>query len=92
MFKRQQFKDNESDETESSVSKCQRLHVHDNEKGQGLDKYKGECKDEKYVLFPFITPPCPPQKELYCPTDLGEGTKSLNHLVYILKICYSEKY
>ena len=91
MLKRQRFEDNESDETESSVSKCPRLDVYDNKEGQGLEEYEGESEGERYVLFPLIAPHPPLQRESNRPTDLGEGTRSLNHLVCILKICYSEK-
>lgn len=57
VLKHQQFKDSESDKTESSVSKRQRLDVHDDEEGQGLDKYEGEDEGKRYVSVPFITPP-----------------------------------
>lgn len=65
----------------------------DDEKRQELDKYEGEDEgeNERYVFFPFIAPLLLSQKESNRLTDLGENTKSLNHLVCILKICYSEK-
>lgn len=37
MLKRQQFKNNKSDKTELSISKCQRLDMYDDKEGQGLD-------------------------------------------------------
>ena len=87
VLNRQQFKDSESEETEPRVLKRQRVGVHDNEKKQNLDEYEDEDerKDIGYVPLPFIAP-LPPQKESNRPTDIGERTKSLNHLVYIPKI------
>ncbi len=62
--------------------------MYENEEGQSLDKYEseGEGEDVGYVPFPFVTPPPPPQKKSNRPTDMGKGTKSLNHLVCIPKI------
>ena len=59
--------------------------MHDNEEGKGLNKFKGEGEEEDigYVLLFFIAPP---QKELNYLTNMGKGTKSLNHLVYISEI------
>lgn len=74
-----------------SISKRQQLNMHNNEKEQGLDKYKSEGEGKRYVFLPFIVPFPPLRKELNRPTDLGEGIKSLNHLIYILKICYLNK-
>lgn len=56
MLKRQWFEDNESDKTELSISKRQRLDVHNDKERQGLNKYKNESKGKRYVPFPFITP------------------------------------
>lgn len=86
MLKRQQFEDDESDETASRVEKSQRLDERDDEEGQGLDKYEGEGEGDRYVSLPFITP-LPPQKKSNRPSDLGKGTRSLNHLLCIQKIC-----
>ncbi len=83
LLKRQQFEDSGSDETEPRGSKCQRLDVHDNEKGEGLDEFEGEREDIGYVPLLFVAPP---QKESNCPTNMGKETRSLNHLVYISKI------
>ncbi len=90
VLKRQRFEDSKSEETEPRVSKRQRIGMHDDEEGQSLDQYKGEGEREdiRYVPLPFVTLP-PPQKESNCPTDMGEGIKSLNHLVYIPKISLS---
>lgn len=88
MLKCQQFKDNASDKMESSISK---YHMHDNEEEQSLDKYESEDKGKRYILFSFITPLSTLQRESNRLTNLGEGIKSLNHLVCILKICYLEK-
>ncbi len=82
MLKRQQFEDSKSEETEPRVSKCQHVGIHDDEEEQSLDKYEGEKEDVRYVPLPFIAPP-PPQKESNRPTDMGERTRSLNHLIYI---------
>lgn len=60
ILKHQQFEDSESVKTESSISKCQQLDMHDVEKKQDLDKYEGESKGKRYILFPFITSPPPP--------------------------------
>ncbi len=88
VLKRQRFKDSESEERKPRVSKCQRLGVHDDEEGQSLDKYEGEDEGEDvgYVLLSFVAPPPPPQKESNRLTDMGKGTRSLNHLVCIPKI------
>ena len=61
------------------------MDVYDNENGQNLDKYedKDEKEDIRYVSLPFVTFP-PPRKESNCLTGIGEGTKSLNHLICIL--------
>ncbi len=61
--------------------------MHDDEEGQSLDEYEGEGEGENvgYIFLPFVAPP-PPQKELIRPTDMGKGTRSLNHLVCIPKI------
>lgn len=60
---------------ELKVSKCQRVDVYDNEKGQNLDEYKDkdEREDIRYVSLPFVTFP-PPQKESNRLTGIGEGT------------------
>ncbi len=88
VLKRQQFEDSESEEREPRISKCQRLGVHDDEEGQSLDEYEGEGEGEDvgYVPLPFVTPPSPPRKESNRLTDMGERTRSLNHLVCIPKI------
>lgn len=93
MLKYQQFKDSKNDEIESSISKRRQLNMHDNEKRQSLNMYEGEGKGEgkRDILFFFIGLLFFSQKELNCPINLGKRTKSLNHLVYILKICYLEK-
>ncbi len=66
-------------------SKCQRLDACEDEEGKGLDKFEGEGEKEDigYIILPFVAPP---QKESNRPTDMGEGIKGLNHLVYIPKI------
>ncbi len=87
VFKCQRFKDNRSDKTESRSLKCQRLDIYDNEKGERLDKFedKGERENIEYVPFSFIASLFS-RKESNRLTDMGEGTKSLNHFVCILKI------
>lgn len=91
MLKRQQSKDNESDETESSVSKCQRLDVYNDKKRQGLDKYKSEGEGKIHIHFLYMAYLLPPPKESNLLINLVEETRSLNHLIYIIKICYLEK-
>ena len=85
VLKRQQFKDNASDEIELRGSKYQQLDSCDNEKEEGLDKFEGQSEGEdiRYVPFPFVAPP---QKESNHPTDMSERTRSLNHLLCIPKI------
>ncbi len=70
---------------EPRVSKRQCVGVYDDEEGLSLDKYEGEGEDVGYVPLPFVALP-PPRKESNRPTDMGKGTRSLNYLVYILKI------
>ena len=85
VLKRQQFKDGGSDEMDPRGSKCQRLDLRDNEEEEGLDKFESEGKEKNigYVPLSFIALP---QKESNRLTDMGKGTRSLNHLVCILKI------
>ena len=85
MLKRQQFDDNESNETEPRDSKCQQLNVHNDKEEKSLDKFEDEGKGEdiKYIPLLFVVFP---QKESNCLTNINKRTKSLNHLVYIPKI------
>ena len=85
VFKHQRFEDNGSNKIELRGSKHQRLDLRDDEEEEGLDKFEGKSEGEDigYVLFLFIAPL---QKESNCVTNIGKGTKSLNHLVYIPKI------
>ena len=85
MLKCQQFKNSRSDKIEPRSSKCQQLDLRDNEEEESLDKFECESEEKsiEYVLLLFVASP---QKESNYPTDMGEGTKSLNHLVYIPKI------
>ncbi len=85
MLKCQRFEDSRSDKTEPRGSKHQRLDLRDDEEGEGLDEFEdeGEGKDIEYILFPFVALP---RKESNRPTDIGKGTRSLNHLVCIPKI------
>ncbi len=61
--------------------KRQRLDARDDEEGEGLDEFEGE--DIGYVPLPFVAPL---RNGSNRPTDMGEGTRSLNHLVCIQKI------
>lgn len=88
MLKRQQFKDNRGDKTKSRRSKFQHLDENENAEKNGLDKNESEIEDARYILPLFIPLPLP-WKMLNRPLDLCKGTKSLNHLLYIPKICYS---
>ena len=74
MLKRQRFKDSKSDARKGRASKRPRVDEHDNKEGQRSDKYQD--KSARYVPLPPY-----PQKESNRITDLGKGTKSLNHLV-----------
>lgn len=60
------------------------MNIYDNKEKLGLNK--SESKDNKYILFPFITLYPPLSKELNHLTDLGKELNSLNHLIYIPKI------
>ena len=80
MLKRQRFKDSGSEETKPRDSKHQRLYMHSNKEGEILNKFEGEEEGEaiEYVPFLFVVPS---QMKSNCPTDMGKGTRSLNHLV-----------
>lgn len=64
---------------EPKVSKYLFIDMHDNKEGQDLEKYQD--KDSRYVFLLLY-----PQNESNGPTDLGEGTRSLNHLLCISKL------
>ncbi len=85
MLKHQWFEDSGSDKWESKGSKRQRLDLCDDGEGESLDEFEGESEREDigYVPLLFVAPL---QKESNRPTDMGEGIRSLNHLVYILII------
>lgn len=89
LLKRQRFEESGSDETEPKGSKRQRLDERDDEEGNSLDEDEGEIEGARYVPPPFVPLPPLPRKVSNRPSDLGEGTRSLNHLVCIPKICYS---
>ena len=80
VFKRQQFEGSGSEKTELRGSKHQQLYARNNEKRESLDKFENEGEGEviRYVPLLFIALP---QKESNCLTDMGEETKSLNHLI-----------
>ena len=61
----------------------------DNEEGNGLNKDKGEIEGSRYVPSLFVPLSPLPRKVSNRLSDLGEGTKSLKHIVCISKICYS---
>lgn len=85
MLKRQQFEDGGSDKIEPRDSKYQRWDVRNDEEGESLDEFEGEGEEDDigYVSLPFVTLPWKKSNRL---TDMGEGTKNLNHLVCISKI------
>lgn len=89
LLKRQRFEESGSDETEPKGLKRQRLDERDDEEGNSLDEDEGEIEGARYVPPPFVPLPPLPRKVSNRPSDLGEGTRSLNHLVCIPKICYS---
>ena len=88
ILKHQQFQDNGSDEIEPRGWKCHLLNEHDNKEVNSLDEDKCEIKGGSNVFLPFI-PLLLPQKVSNRTLDLGKGVRSLNHLIYIPKICYS---
>ena len=85
VLKHQRFENSRSDKMELRGSKRQQLDLHDDEKGEGLDKFEDEGKRKGigYVPLLFVTPP---QKELNRLTDMDKETRSLNHFVCIPKI------
>ena len=89
LLKRQRFEESGSDETEPKGSKRQRLDERDNEEGNSLDEDEGEIEGARYVPPPLVLLPPLPRKVSNRPSDLSEGTRSLNHLVCIPKIYYS---
>lgn len=58
--------------------------MYDKKKGKSLDELEseGERENIRYISLLFIANP-PPQKELNRSTNMGEGIKSINHLVCI---------
>ena len=54
----------------------------DNEEWLSLDEDENENEEEdiRYVPHSFVSP-LPPRKESNHPTDMGDGTRSLNYLV-----------
>ena len=88
VLKYQRFDDSETDKTEPKRSKRQRFDKSDNKEGNNLDKDEGEIEGARYISPPFVFLPLFPQKVSNVPSDLGKGTRSLNHLVCIPKICY----
>ena len=89
LVKRRQFKQSESDKIEPNRLKRQRFNKRDNEEGNSLNEDKGEIESARYVPPPFV--PLSPlfQKLSNRLSNLGEGTISKNHLIYIPKIYYS---
>ncbi len=62
------------------------MGVHDDEEGLSLNEYEDEGENVGYVPLLFVASPPLPQKESNRLTDMGEETRSLNHLVCIPKI------
>ena len=91
LLKRLWFEESGSNKTEPKESKRQRLDENDNEEGNSLDKDKDEIESVIYVPPPFVSLSLFLQKVSNHPSTLGEGTRSLNHLVCISKICYSRR-
>ena len=88
VLKQQQFEDSGSDKRKPKRSKPQRLDECDNEEKNGLDEDEDEIEDTRYALLLCVFFFPLPQKVSNRPSDLDEGTRSLNHLVCISKICY----
>ncbi len=88
LLKHQRFKDSGSDKTESRGLKCARFNARDDKEEEYLDEYECEGKREniRYILFLFITPLLPPQKESNYPINKGKKIRNLNHLIYIPNI------
>ena len=89
ILKRQQFGDSGSDKIEPRGSKRQRLDEYDNKKWNGLGGDEGEIESSRYIPPPFVPLLPLAQKVSNRLSDLGEWIKSLKHIVYIPKICYS---
>ena len=53
---------------------------------ESLNKFKGKDEGEaiEYIALSFLAPS---QKESNRPTNMGKGTRSLNHFIGISKIC-----
>ena len=88
LLKRQPFEESGSDKTKPKGSKGQCLDERNNKEGNSLDEDEDEIEGARYVPSPFVPLLPLPQKVSNRPSDLGEGTRSLNHLVRIPKICY----
>ena len=89
LLKRQRFEESGSDEMEPKGSKRQRLDERDNEEGNSLNEDQGEIEGARYIPSSFVPLPLLFRNVSNRPSDLGKGIRSLNHLVYIPKICYS---
>ena len=88
VLKCQQFKKSGSDKTELKGSKRQRLDKRDDEKENSLDKDDDKIKSTRYIPPSFVLFSPLFRKVLNCSSDLGKGTRSLNYLICIPKICY----
>ena len=56
-----------------------------NKEEQGLGEFEDEDERQDIIYIPFLFVTFP-QKESNCPTDMGTEIRSLNHLIYLLKI------
>lgn len=63
----------------------QQFDERNNGEGQNLDEDEGDSDGDRYIPLPPTTLLLPLQKESNRPSDLGKGTKSLTHLIYIPK-------
>lgn len=85
MSKYQWFDNSESEKT--APKKHEQFDEHNNKKGQDLDKNENEIKGDRYIPLSFSAFLFSPQKKSNHLLDLGKKTRSLTHLVCILKNC-----
>lgn len=88
MLKDLQLENSRSEKTELRELKRQYLDKNDNKEKNSLDEDEAKIEYARYVVFPFIFLSLLPQKVSNHLSDWGKKIKSINHLVFIPKICY----